>query len=347
MTLREIAAEAGVSISTVSRVINQNTKSPVSKEVQDRIWEIAKRTNYVPRHSKKNTSDSSDLSSTEQLHSIACLFARVPDGASDYFFSTLAKNIEQEAFRHNYILKYTFSAFDIDDPFTLRLIESNNIDGIAVLGRCDKELLKFLKKHFQYVVYSGLNNLDAKYDQIICDGTQISYDVVTRLIEQGHTKIAYIGETQNENRYAGYCSALADAGISVNQKYIANIVHSTEEGYKGVHHLLNNGCDATAFFCADDITAIGAMKAIKEHGLHIPEDVSVASIDDIDTAQYLTPPLTTTHIPLDEMGQMAAKVLIDRIEGGHTKHLKILFPYDIMERKSTAALRKIHDNPQK
>lgn len=116
MTLREIAAEAGVSISTVSRVINQNTKSPVSKEVQDRIWEIAKRTNYVPRHSKKNTSDSSDLSSTEQLHSIACLFARVPDGASDYFFSTLAKSIEQEAFRHNYILKYTFSAFDIDDP---------------------------------------------------------------------------------------------------------------------------------------------------------------------------------------------------------------------------------------
>ena len=89
------------------------------------------------------------------------------------------------------------------------------------------------------------------------------------------------------------------------------------------------------------------MKAIKEHGLHIPEDVSVASIDDIDTAQYLTPPLTTTHIPLDEMGQMAAKVLIDRIEGGHTKHLKILFPYDIMERKSTAAFRKIHGNPQK
>ena len=89
------------------------------------------------------------------------------------------------------------------------------------------------------------------------------------------------------------------------------------------------------------------MKAIKEHGLHIPEDVSVASIDDIDTAQYLTPPLTTTHIPLDEMGKMAAKILIDRIEGGHEKHLKILFPYDIIERKSTAAFRKIHGNPQK
>ena len=82
-------------------------------------------------------------------------------------------------------------------------------------------------------------------------------------------------------------------------------------------------------------------KAIKEHGLRIPEDVSVASIDDIDTAQYLTPSLTTTHIPLDEMGQMAAKILIDRIEGGHSKHVKILFPYDIIERNSTAGPKKI------
>ena len=104
---------------------------------------------------------------------------------------------------------------------------------------------------------------------------------------------------------------------------------------------------ATAFFCADDIRAIGAIKAIKEYGLRIPEDVSVASIDDIDTAQYLIPSLTTAHIPLDEMGKMAAKILIDRIEGGHEKHLKILFPYDIIERKSTAAFRKIHGNPQK
>ena len=142
-------------------------------------------------------------------------------------------------------------------------------------------------------------------------------------------------------RYIGYCSALEKAGISINPEYVTNIVQSTEEGYNGVRALLANGCDATAFFCADDITAIGAMKAIKEHGLRIPEDVSVASIDDIDTAQYLTPSLTTTHIPLDEMGQMAAKILIDRIEGGHSKHVKILFPYDIIERNSTAGPKKI------
>ena len=144
MTLREIAAEAGVSISTVSRVINQNTNSPVSREVQDRNMGNSQTYQLYSKTFKKNTAEP-DSSSTEPFRSIACLFARVPDGASDYFFSTLAKNIEQEAFRHNYILKYTFSAFDIDDPFTLQLIASNDIDGIAVLGRCDKELLKFLK----------------------------------------------------------------------------------------------------------------------------------------------------------------------------------------------------------
>lgn len=337
MTLKEIAAEAGVSISTVSRVIHKSAKSSASKEVQERIWEIVKRTNYIPENSSKSPGESTVPSSAEPLHSIACLFARVPDGESDYFFATLARNIEREAFRHNYVLKYTFSAFDIDDPVTLQMIATNEVDGIAVLGRCGKPLLKFLKQHFQYVVYTGLNNPDAKYDQIICDGEQISYDVVTYLLNQGHKKIAYIGETVNENRYLGYCAALSNAGIPVEEKYIADITQSTEEGYKGACRLLDSHCDATAFFCADDLTAIGAMRAIQEHGLNIPRDVSLASIDDIDMAQYLTPMLTTVHIPLEEMGRMAAKILIDRIEGGHEKHIKVLFPYEIIERQSTAA----------
>lgn len=175
-------------------------------------------------------------------------------------------------------MKYTFSAFDIDDPSTLQLIATNDIDGIAVLGRCDKDLLKFLKKHFQYVVYSGLNNLDAKYDQIICDGAEISHAVVSRLIEQGHNKIAYIGESQNENRYIGYCSALEKAGISINPEYVTNIVQSTEEGYNGVRALLANGCDATAFFCADDITAIGAMKASKNMVFAFPKTYQLPAL---------------------------------------------------------------------
>lgn len=338
MTLREIAAEAGVSISTVSRVLNKNAKSAASPQVQARILDIAARANYLPVSREK---EAAPLSSPEQtkiqpLRSIACLFARVPDGETDFFFSTLASSIEKEASLHNYVLRYTFSSFDIDDPYTLQMIAANQVDGIAVLGRCDKPLLKFLRKNFEYVVYTGLTNVDAKYDQIICDGCEIGVALVDYLSGLGHQKIAYIGETKRETRYTGYCEGLKKNNITFHKRYVADVPLSIEGGYKGVNSLLRGGCDATAYFCADDTSAIGAMRAIKEHGLRIPEEISIVSVNDIDTAKYLSPMLTTVHIPVEEMGHMAAKTLIDRIEGGHQVHLKTLVPFYIQKRESCA-----------
>lgn len=334
MTLKEIAAEAGVSISTVSRVINKSTKCPASKEVQERIWEIVRRTSYTPNNTARELKMGPADTPKGHLRSIACLFARVRDAEKDFFFSTLARSIEREAFKSNYILKYTFSAFDIDNPNTLSMIADNQVDGIAVLGRCDKQLLKFLKEHFRYVAYSGLNGLDAKYDQIICNGKEAALMAMEHLLQLGHKNIAYIGEVYNENRYLGYCEALSQAQLPIRKELIANVHLSTEGGYKGTNQLLDRGCDATAFFCADDITAIGAMRAIQEHGLQIPKDVSLISIDDIDTAQYLTPMLTTVHIPVEEMGQITAKTLIDRIRGGHNLHMTISLPFSIVHRES-------------
>ena len=90
----------------------------------------------------------------------------------------------------------------------------------------------------------------------------------------------------------------------------------------------------TAIFCGNDITAIGAIRAIKDRKLKIPKDISVISIDDIDMAQYLSPMLTTIHIPVDEMGKMAAKTLIDRINGGHTLPMKLQLPFHLANRDS-------------
>lgn len=339
MTLKEIAAEAGVSISTVSRVINKSSKCPASPEVQNRIWEIVRRTGYVPNATARDLKRGSPGSREVLSRSIACLFARASDVETDLFFSSLARSIEKEAFKHNYILKYSFTAFDINHPSTFRLITDNHVDGVAVLGRCDKQLLKFLKQYFNYVVYTGLNNLEAKYDQIICDGYQATITAIDHLAKLGHKKIAYVGETVNEQRYDGYCAALEQHAIPLQKQYVSNVTLSSEGGYRGTAELLAKGCDATAFFCPNDVTAIGAMRAIKERGLSIPDDVSIISIDDIDTAQYLTPMLTTIHIPVDEMGQMAAKILIDRIEGGHSLPIKINLPYYIANRESCGPAR--------
>lgn len=334
MTLKDIANEAGVSISTVSRVINQSSKSAASREVQDRIWEIVRRTGYTPNTTAQDLKRGVSASEEPLSRSIACMFARTSDGVTDSFFSPLARSIEKEAFKKNYILKYTFTAFDIHHPSTFRLISENQVDGVVVLGRCDQQLLRFLKPYFKCVAYTGLNNLDAKYDQIICDGYQATIVALELLFRLGHKNIAYIGETKYENRYQGYCAALTAQRLKVRPEHVADVPLSSEGGYRGAKKLLNSGTDISAFFCSNDITAIGAMKAIKEHGLSIPDDVSIISIDDIDTAQYLSPMLTTVHIPVEEMGIMTAKTLIDRIEGGHRLPMKINLPFYIANRES-------------
>lgn len=335
MTLKEIAKEAGVSISTVSRVINKNSPGAASKEVQDKIWEIVRRTGYTPNSTARSLKLGEE---SESVHSrsIACLFARTDNAATDLFFSSLARSIEQEAFRHNYVVKYSFSSFDFNHPSTFRLITDNQVDGAVILGRCDKPMLKMMKQYFHYVVYTGLNPLDAKYDQIVCDGCQAAQAAVNHLIDLGHKKIAYIGEIKSENRYTGYCNALTSHKIPLNKSHRADVILSAEGGYQGVKKLLDAGCDATAFFCCNDTTAIGAMRALQEAGRSIPKDASVISIDDIETAQYLTPMLSTVHIPVEEMGQMTAKILIDRIEGGHHLPLKMNLPFYIASRDSCA-----------
>lgn len=341
MTLKEIASEAGVSISTVSRVINKSAKCPASKDVQDKIWEIVRRTGYTPNHSARELKLGGAEHGHTRSRSIACMFARVSDTATDLFFTSLARSIEQEAFKQNYVLKYSFSALDINHPNTFRLIADNHADGVVIMGRCDKPMLKMLKQYFSYVVYTGLNPLDAKYDQIICDGRQAARAAVEYLLELGHRKIAYIGETQSEIRYKSYCETLCTHKIPFFKGYTANVTLSSESGYQGVKRLISTGCDATAYFCANDITAIGAMRALQEAGMSIPKDVSVISIDDIDTAQYLTPMLTTIHIPVEEMGQMTAKILIDRIEGGHRLPVKMDLPFFVAVRDSCAPPRII------
>lgn len=112
-----------------------------------------------------------------------------------------------------------------------------------------------------------------------------------------------------------------------------------ESGYKKTLDYLNKHGPPhnTAYFCANDLTAIGALKAIKEFGLDVPKDISLISIDNIETAQYVSPMLTTINIPMDELGKLTAKILIDRIENGKSIPLKVEVPYSVVKRESCTA----------
>lgn len=338
LRLKDIANQTGVSISTVSRVLNGNANNAASKEIQDKIWEVARLGGYTPN--KTAQSLKLGVTSTKLNHSIACIYARSVDAKNDAFFSTLTRSIEQEALRQGFMVKYSFSAYDINNPATLHQITNNEVDGVAVLGRCDKETLNFLKLHFKKLVYAGLNSLDAEYDQVICDGYQVAFDAMEYLISLGHRKIAYIGEIKKEVRYLAYKDALKKHNIPYDKKLITNVTISSEGGYQGAKQLLKYTEEVTAFFCINDITAIGALKAIQDLNYKIPDDISVISMDNIEVSQYVSPMLTTMHIPIEEIGKMSAKILIDRINNGHTLPLKITLPYHLVKRESCGVIKK-------
>lgn len=337
MTLREIAEEVNVSVSTVSRVLNNKTGC-ANREVYDRIWEIVRRENYMPNPMARQLR-MGEGASAQQQRIISCLLARSFTSIDDPFFSQLTQSINTQAYRQNYLVKNLYTAQDFLQPENLASLSDQQSQGILIMGRCDKSLLKVLKKNFRYVGYAGLNELNAKYDQVICDSRRASEAAVEYLIELGHKRIGYIGETENESRYEGYRSALERAGIPFDDWLVADVPVSLEGGSDGAKRLLERTQKLTAVFCANDMTAVGAIRTLRGAKKRIPQDVSVISIDDIPIANYLSPALTTVHIPIDEMGQMAVRVLIDRIMGGHQLPMRIDLPFYLVERDSCAPVR--------
>ncbi len=344
MTLKDIAKEAGVSISTVSRVINGNEHGAASKATRDRIWAVVRKNGYTPNVSAQNLKRKTPLpdTSVKPLRYIDCLQARTANPSTDPFFADLERALEQEAFNNNYVVKHTFRPIDLNSPATPLRPSGDNVCGLVIFGRYlfTKQQLQLLTRAYKNIIYVGLNTLPFKCDQVVCDGYKAGLDAISYLLELGHKKIAYIGEQNNECRFRAYKDALAYHNLPFSIRNTANVLQSTEGGHKGVQMLLKQNSDFSAVFCANDLTAIGAIKAFHEAKLHVPRDVSVISVDDIDLSQYMNPMLTTVHIPIEELGRQTARLLIDRISGGHSLPMKVELPFYIAKRDSCARYRK-------
>lgn len=336
MTIKEIAALAGVSASTVSRVINHPGSKAAGKEVENKIWQIVRETGYVPNPSARNLKlhHSSSAGSGAIPKTIGCIMART--NTSDPFFSKITRGIEKESLRSGYIVKYIYSYQDIQNPDIRQTIRQTRVEGVAILGRPDSKTRSFLKETYNRIIYTGLNNIESEFDQITCNAYLASKTAVSYLAELGHIHIAYLGERKNEIRYRGYWDAVTQLALPLNRDLIVDTPLSTEGGYLMAKKLLSSGHKATALFCANDLTAIGAMKAAAELGINVPDQLSVIGIDDIETSQYTTPMLTTIHIPMEELGIMTAKILIDRIETGKRIPMKVELPFQLIRRESCA-----------
>ena len=341
MTLKEIAEEVGVSISTVSRVVNPRNPHAASPELQQAIWECVRKYGYVPSSSKNKLNESKN-NSHKPVRLIACVFARNSKSVNENtYFSGMAKCFEKTALALHYSTGNYFTAIELSE-INLETITDRHLDGIVVLGRHDRNLIEKIESVVENIVYAGLAHPAADhYDVVICDRHDIGVKAAEYLCNLGHRRIAYLGETFEEITFDGFLEVIRKNGIEFPDCYQEIAENSMEQGYNGMKKLISLKNRPTAVFCMNDYVALGALRAVHESGLKCPKDISILGVDDIESTNYSTPRLTTIHTPMEELGTIASKVLIDRIEGGHLIPLKVTLPFTLIERESCCPPKSI------
>ena len=335
MTLKDIAAMTGTSVSTVSRVLNQTSPTCASRELQDRIWEAVRETGYQPNRAAQSLRrpDDSPGDAAKTPVPVTIILARIASLKEEPFFAELFRCLEIELLHGGGTIREVIYA---KDSLPQSVPKSG---GIIILGRCSQPLLKSILARNANVVGIWRNPVDFNVDEVICDGQKAAETAIAHLLSLGHRRIAYIGSCSYESRYVGYCDMLIRNNIPIDYDLIKPTDQSRREAEGALSELLQQRkegkVDFTAIFCANDNTAIRVLELLEERRREVkPGTISVISIDDIEEAQNTRPFLTTVRIPRGEMAHMAVLLLTDRIAGGHRENIRIEFPCRIVQRSS-------------
>ncbi len=313
VTIKDIAKRCGVSVSTVSRALNNHPD--VSDAVRERVMETVRAVHYVPNNSAR------DLAKP-QSNSIGL----VVRGVGNPFFSKVMRSIENAIRRAGYMMTFCQIPSGADEVSVgASLARSKKLKGLILLGGCcdyAPEQVAMLKVPFVCCSYTnsfgGLRE-DA-YSSVTINDRKEAYRAVELLIRQGHRKIALLLDSRedcsiSQLRYEGYCKALADHGIPLDLELVEETEKfEMESAYAAMHRLLQRRDDFTAAFIIADAMAVAAIKALADAGKVVPRDCSVIAIDGITMSAYMIPTLTTLVQPAEEMGEKSVRILVDLIE---------------------------------
>lgn len=318
-TLADVAREAGVVAMTASRAINDS--GYVSDEVRVRVLKAARRLHYRPNI----------LARQLKLRRLNTVGVVLPD-VSNPFSTELLEGMKSVLDQKGYTAFVTTTGRRIDREVSgLRALVEHRVDGLLIATRGTRigdALVRDLARHGPPIVTIGRPIDGIAVDCVTADHWQGAFDAVSHLIRLGHTRIGFIGISHHDRhtlrRFQGYEDALAANGIKPIARYVAGpsiapAFATQEDGHTAMMQLLELKRPPTAFFARNDFAAIGALRAAHEAGLRVPEDVAIAGFDDIPLAAYTTPTLTTVQQPIAEQGQIAARLLLDRIEGAAGK----------------------------
>lgn len=325
MTLKDIAAMTGYSVSTVSRVLSGKAKGR-SDKVQREIWEAAVKTNYV-----KNTGAASLRSkeSTVQKGMIGVVFARGFESFDDEFYLQIEQSVHRVTLNHGYQIGETLILDDVlSHPELL-----SKYTGIVLIGKCAIYTLKRVIAACKNIVCTGLNPYFVEIDQVCCDGQDIAKAAVRHFILGGHKRIGYIGECSGDVRFLGYQQTMVEHDINFDTASIFDVPQTKEGGLQAAARFLQLTTRPTAIFCVNDVTAIGFLRGLRN--AKAVRQPAIIGVGDIRASNYTIPTLSTIHLHLDEMGALSARMLIDRIERNHSISAKVILPFSLVIRESS------------
>ena len=305
-----------VSHTTVSRSLNDSTL--ISKETKEKVKEVARKYNYRPNVNARSLV-------LAKSYNIGLFFSTLQTGTTANFFLNSVRGV-------NSIIRgsYNLAVEAIDDLDDFHQISTRNFDGIIVMSQSpnDNEFIAHVLKENIPIVVLNREVVDQKVTTILSDDLTGAFNLTRYIIEQGHKEIALIeGKPEFRSTYKrkqGFINAHQEAGLRINEDYIIKGNYDLESGYAAMQIILELKRRPSAVFCSNDEMALGAMKAIKQRAISMPDEISIAGFDDMGFTAYLTPSLTTVLRPVEDMSKEGTQILLNKIENNKTEELGII-----------------------
>lgn len=332
-TLRDVALQAGVSITLVSRILNKDPHTRATTATRARVSRVAAELGYRPNVTARALKSS-------RTHTIGVI---APD-LTNALFAELMLGIEDRSRQAGYAMLLGRAESLYDNGQAARMIERGRVDGLVIQGRDEEttELLTELVTQVPSVLVH--RRLPGHSGSVMIDDAAAARLATQNLIELGHRRIGLISGPPAlltaQRREAGYRAALREHGIRAQSRLITRFGYSVHSAKPAVDELLSNRSRPTALVVSNVNAALGVLTALRTLGLRVPEDISVIGIHDAWVCDHSWPPLTTVRTPLYEMGRLAVELLQRRMDGETPDDLEVTNPLpELIIRASTGTAR--------
>ena len=338
-SIKDIARGANVSHSTVSRALRNSPL--VNQQTAEKIQRIARETGYRPSAAARSLV-------TRHSETIGVVVTNI----ADPFVAEVVSGIEDAADEHGFSVFLANSNAEPErEVRVVHSFEERRVDGIIVTASRVGALYVPLLSHMRVPIVLLNNQHPSQFaHSVMIANVQAGLDATRHLIELGHRRIAYLGDRHGHQsdteRFAGYRQAVEEAGLPLEPLIVTHGDGKPEAARTAMAYLLALPQPPTAVFCYNDLSALGAIRQIRDSGLHVPADLSVVGFDDLYISQYMDPPLTTVRQPMRQMGRMAMETLLQIFAGVESGH-DIRVPGELIVRASGARpkpeVRRAHE----